>query len=98
MDVTLHASFQNGGPADKDIYVPVLMSLNTEARLLYDEGSNLLQAQKYIEALPKLEAAAKLSPDNDESLNNFAVGAGGDCDNHEVGAGSPGRSNLRKRR
>lgn len=72
MDVTLHASFQNGGPATKDIYVPVLMSLNTEAKILYDEGSNLLGAQKYIEALPKLEAAAKLSPDNDESLNNFA--------------------------
>jgi len=72
MDITLHASFQNGGPAAKDIYVPVLMSLNTEAKILYDEGSNLLQAQKYIEALPKLEAAAKLSPDNDESLNNFA--------------------------
>jgi tetratricopeptide (TPR) repeat protein len=72
MDVTLRATFQDGGPPDSDIYVPVLMSLNAEAPGLYDAGSNLLEAKKYLEALPKLEAAAKLSPDNHESMNNFA--------------------------
>ena len=72
MEVTLRASFQGGRPADKDIFVPVLMSLKPQARGLYDEGSNLLQARKYLEALPKLEAAAQLSPADHESLNNFA--------------------------
>jgi hypothetical protein len=72
LEVTLHARFQDGGPKETDIYVPVLMSLNTEAPGLYDEGTNLLQGQKYLEALPKLEAAAKLAPDSHEAANNLA--------------------------
>jgi len=72
MDVTLSATFKDAKPPFKDIYVPVLISLNADAPGLYSEASNLLEARKYMDALPKLEAAAKLSPDNHETLNNFA--------------------------
>jgi hypothetical protein len=85
MEVTLDARFPDAsrpteGVKDdhqqavfvKDIYVPVLMSLNTEARSLYEEGSELMRARKFTEAMPKLEGAAKLSPDKPEYLNDFA--------------------------
>jgi hypothetical protein len=72
MEVTLRASFQNGIPKEKDIYIPVLMSLNTQARSLYDEGNALLYDKKYEQAMPLLEQAAKLAPENHEYLNNFA--------------------------
>ena len=89
MQVTLTATFQSGGPIEKDaagndvylngrevhvkdIYIPVLLSLNTEAASLYEAGYNLLRARRYTEALPKLQDAAKLSPDNALYLNNFA--------------------------
>jgi hypothetical protein len=72
MQVTLRASFQNGTPNMNDIYIPVLMSLNTHSKSLYDEGNALLYEKKYEEAMPFLEQAAKLAPENHEYLNNFA--------------------------
>jgi hypothetical protein len=89
LQITLTATFQSGGPAEKDangrdvyskakvvhvkdIYVAVLLSLSTEAASLFEAGYSLVRVQRYSEALPKLEAAAKLSPDNPLYLNNFA--------------------------
>jgi hypothetical protein len=81
-DVTLTATFRGAGPTEKDadgndvpvndIYIPVLLSLNTEAGSLHAEGLNLMGARRYIDARPKLEAAATLSPDNHIYQNNFA--------------------------
>lgn len=72
-DATGRDAYLNGKPLHvKDIYIAVLLSLNTEAASLFEAGYNLLRARRYTDALPKLQDAAKLSPDNHLYLNNFA--------------------------
>jgi len=72
MQMTLRATFPGGGPDSNEIYVPVLMSLITEAGNYYRDGSALLYDRKYEESLPKLEMAAKLDPGNPEYNNQLA--------------------------
>jgi tetratricopeptide (TPR) repeat protein len=72
MHIVLAATFPDKGPDAKDIYVPVLMSLDADGPGLYDKGSELLGTRNYKEALPKLEAAVRLAPDSYRAMNNLA--------------------------